>query len=109
LFLYHEVLSKEIGYVSGVVRAKRPTRLPVVLTREKVKSILSLLRGTEWIMATLLYGAGLRLMECMRLRRKLKGSATVRLRSGAVHQAKIHWYEAHEIGKVKFKIKEFLD
>jgi hypothetical protein len=42
-------------------------------------------------------------------RRKLKGTATVRLRSGAVHRAEIHWYEAHGIGKVKFKIKQFLD
>jgi hypothetical protein len=41
--------------------------------------------------------------------RKLKGMATVRLRSGAVHRAEIHWYEAHGIGRVKFKIKEFLD
>lgn len=41
--------------------------------------------------------------------RKLKGTATVRLRSGAVHRVEIHWYEAHGIGKVKFKIKEFLD
>lgn len=70
LFLYHEVLGKDIGYISGVVRAKRPTRLPVVLSRQEVKSVLSSLSGTEWIMATLLYGAGLRLMECMRLRVK---------------------------------------
>ncbi len=41
--------------------------------------------------------------------RKLKGTATVRLRSGAVYRAEIHWYEAHGIGKVKFKIKQFLD
>jgi hypothetical protein len=41
--------------------------------------------------------------------RKLKGTATVRLRSGAVHRAEIHWYEARGIGKVKFKIKQFLD
>jgi integron integrase len=68
LFLYHEVLGKEIGYVSGVVRAKRPIRLPVVLSRQEVKSVLSSLSGSEWIMATILYGAGLRLMECMRLR-----------------------------------------
>jgi len=70
LFLYHEVLGQEIGYIAGVVRAKRPSRLPVVLARQEVKSVLSLLSGTEWIMATLLYGAGLRLMECMRLRVK---------------------------------------
>ena len=41
--------------------------------------------------------------------RKFKGKATVRLRSGAVHRAEIHWYEAHGIGRVKFKVKEFLD
>jgi hypothetical protein len=41
--------------------------------------------------------------------RKLKGTATVRLRSSAVHRAEIHWYEAHGIGRVKFKIKRFLD
>jgi hypothetical protein len=41
--------------------------------------------------------------------RKLKGIATVRLRSGVVHRAEIHWYEAHGIGRVKFKVKEFLD
>jgi integron integrase len=70
LFLYHEVLGKEIGYVNGVVRAKRPHRLPVVLTREDVKALLRQLDGTAWLMATLLYGAGLRLMECCRLRVK---------------------------------------
>lgn len=70
LFLYHEVLRKEIGYVNGVVRAKRPHRLPVVLTREEVKALLRQLDGTAWLMATLLYGAGLRLMECCRLRVK---------------------------------------
>ena len=70
LFLYREVLRKEIGYVNGVVRAKRPRRLPVVLTREEVKRTLSCLSGTPWLMAMLLYGAGLRLMECCRLRVK---------------------------------------
>ena len=70
LFLYHEVLGKEIGYVNGVVRAKKPRRLPVVLTKEEVKRALSCLRGTPWLMAMLLYGAGLRVMECCRLRVK---------------------------------------
>jgi integron integrase len=70
LFLYREVLRKEIGYVDGVIRAKRPRRLPVVLTKEEVKSVLSGLRSTPWLMAMLLYGAGLRLMECCRLRIK---------------------------------------
>lgn len=70
LFLYREVLRKEIGYVNGVVRAKRSKRLPVVLTRQEVRSIVGLLNGPEWIMGMLLYGAGLRLMECLRLRVK---------------------------------------
>jgi len=68
LFLYRAVLGKEIGYVNGVVRAKRPKRLPVVLTRQEVRSVVGLLTGPAWIMGMLLYGAGLRLMECLRLR-----------------------------------------
>lgn len=70
LFLYREVLRKQIGYVNGVVRARKPRRLPVVLTREEVKRVLSGLSGTPWLMAMLLYGAGLRLLECCRLRVK---------------------------------------
>ena len=70
LFLYKEVLHKQIGIVDGVLRAKRPHRLPVVLTREEIKLILGNLEGLHWIMAMLLYGAGLRLMECHRLRVK---------------------------------------
>jgi integron integrase len=70
LFLYRDVLRKEIGYVDGVVRAKRPHRLPVVLTRQEVKSILDALDHSDWLMVMLLYGAGLRLMECLQLRVK---------------------------------------
>jgi integron integrase len=70
LFLYREILKKEIGYVNGVIRAKRPHRLPVVLTRQEIRSILGCLEGSDWVMAMLLYGAGLRLMECLRLRVK---------------------------------------
>jgi integron integrase len=70
LFLYRVVLQKSIGYVDGVIRAKRPQRLPVVLTKDEVKSVLDALRDTPWLMALLLYGAGLRLMECCHLRVK---------------------------------------
>src|SRR6266498_578718 len=70
LFLYRQVLRKDIGYVNGVVRANRPKRLPTVLTRQEVRFIFGNLDGVEWIMAMLLYGAGLRLMECLRLRVK---------------------------------------
>ena len=65
LFLYRDVLRKEIGYIDGVVRAKRPHRLPVVLTRQEVKTILGILDHSDWLMVVLLYGAGLRLMECL--------------------------------------------
>ena len=70
LFLYNEVLEKRIGLIQGVVRAKRPRRLPVVLTKEEVKKVLGCLSGSPWLMAMILYGAGLRLMECCRLRVK---------------------------------------
>jgi integron integrase len=56
--------------MQNVVRAKRPARLPEVLSRDEVRALLSRLRGTVWIQASLLYGAGLRLLECLRLRIK---------------------------------------
>lgn len=70
LFLYREVLRRDPGWIEGIVRAKRPHRLPVVLNAGEVEALLRHLRGTTWIMAMLLYGAGLRLMECLRLRVK---------------------------------------
>jgi len=70
LFLYHEVLEQKVGFIQGVVRAKRPSRLPVVLTKQEVQKVLNSINGTPWLMAMLLYGAGLRLMECCRLRVK---------------------------------------
>ncbi|MBI3298710.1 MAG: integron integrase [Elusimicrobia bacterium] len=70
LFFFREVLGKDLGSLEGVVRAKRPARVPVVLTRDEVSRILSGMTGTPWLMAMLLYGAGLRLMECCRLRVK---------------------------------------
>lgn len=70
LFLYKGVLEKNIGLIQGVVRANRPKRLPVVLTKEEVKHILDCLESTPWLMAVILYGAGLRLMEYCHLRIK---------------------------------------
>jgi len=70
LFLYKEVLEAELPWLDNVERAKAPKRLPVVLTRDEVQALLSRLAGTHWLMASLLYGAGLRLMECLRLRVK---------------------------------------
>jgi len=68
LFLYKEVLRQQIGWLSNVQRAKRPARLPVVLTRDEVHKIFAHLHGMQRLMAALLYGSGLRLMECVRLR-----------------------------------------
>ncbi len=68
LFLYRHVLSREMGDLGNVIRARRPKRLPVVLTREEVKAVLGNLTGDKWLMANLIYGAGLRLMECVNLR-----------------------------------------
>jgi len=70
LFLYREVLGVDLPYVDGVERAKRPARVPAVLTREEVRRVLSRLSGTQHLKASLLYGSGLRLMECVRLRVK---------------------------------------
>jgi integron integrase len=70
LFLYKEVLRQEIGWLDQVERVKRPARLPVVLTKEEVRKVFALLHGTHRLMAGLLYGSGLRLMECVRLRVK---------------------------------------
>jgi len=70
LFLYDAVLGRPLGRVEGVVRARRPRRLPVVLTVDEVQQVLGRLSGEPWMVAMLLYGSGLRLMEALRLRVK---------------------------------------
>jgi site-specific recombinase XerD len=68
LFLYRYVLDRPLGQLGEVVRARKPHRLPVVLTRQEVRAVLSRLEGDKWLMASLRSGAGLRLAECLRLR-----------------------------------------
>ena len=68
LFLYREVLGIELPWMESVVRAKRPQKVPVVLSHDEVARLLAVLDGQPWLMAALLYGAGIRLMECVRLR-----------------------------------------
>jgi integron integrase len=68
LFLYRDILEVDLPWLDDIVRAKRPVRLPVVLTREEVRALLGRLEGTPRLMACLLYGAGLRVLECCRLR-----------------------------------------
>jgi len=70
VYLYREVLGTPLGGIDGVAQAKRPVRRPVVLTREEVRAVLGQLDGTPRLVALLLYGAGLRLMEGMQLRVK---------------------------------------
>lgn len=70
LFLYEHVLERPLRQMEGIVRARRPKRLPTVLTPEEVAQVLGLMSGDSRLVATLLYGAGLRLMEALRLRVK---------------------------------------
>ncbi len=87
LFLYQQVLNRKLDWLQGIIHAKRPLRLPVVLTRAEVETVLGHLRGTSWLMASLMYGAGLRVMECCRLRIKdvdfARGEIIVRDGKGA--------------------------
>jgi len=70
LFLYRHVLDKPLLAPESVLRAKRPRRLPVVLTRAEVRAVIGRMEGTPRLVATLLYGSGMRLLECLRLRVK---------------------------------------
>ena len=70
VFIYREVLSINLGDIAGTVRAKKTPNLPTVFSESEVMNVLSLLHGEHWLMTALLYGSGLRLMECVRLRVK---------------------------------------
>ena len=68
IFLYHKTLNIELGELGNFVRPKKPVVLPVVLTQQEVKNLLSHMSGIHYLMAALLYGTGMRLMECITLR-----------------------------------------
>jgi integron integrase len=70
LFLYNDVLRQPLDYPIDAVRAKQPTRLPVVLSQTEAQHLIANLSGTNQLLAKLLYGSGLRVMECLRLRVK---------------------------------------
>jgi len=70
LFLYKHVLAIDLPWLDGIDRARRPARLPVVLTRQEVRAVLAGLQGATWLAASLLYGSGLRVLECVTLRVK---------------------------------------
>ena len=68
LFLYRHAFKQEIGDLGDIILALKPKHLPVVLTKDEVKTVIGNLKGDKWLMANLMYGGGLRLMECLRLR-----------------------------------------
>jgi integron integrase len=68
LFLYRTVLGREVGDLGGVIRARKPARVPTVMTRDEVRAVLSAMDGQYRLMASLMYGTGMRLSECLRLR-----------------------------------------
>ncbi|MEW8333637.1 MAG: integron integrase [Candidatus Thiodiazotropha sp.] len=68
VFMYRHVLERPLDHINGIVRAKKPQRLPVVLTQQEVSRLLSNMKGQSWLIACLLYGSGLRLIESLRLR-----------------------------------------
>ena len=68
LFLYRDVLERDLPWLENVERARTPAHLPIVLTREEVAAVLGRLRGVHRLIGRLLYGAGMRIMECVRLR-----------------------------------------
>lgn len=70
LFLYREVLGVQLPWLDNVTRAKRPQRLPTVLSVDEARRLLAAMEGRSWLIASLLYGTGMRLMECLRLRVK---------------------------------------
>ncbi|MCH7590269.1 integron integrase [PVC group bacterium] len=70
VFLYKNVIKRDLGMFTNIEKAKRPKRLPIVFSKMEAQKILSKLREEKWIMVSLLYGAGLRLMDCLRLRVK---------------------------------------
>jgi site-specific recombinase XerD len=76
LFLYREVLAEPLAWLDGVERAKRPARVPTVLSTAEIAALLSRMTGTKWLMASLLYGAGLRLRECQTVQ-ELPGHSSV--------------------------------
>lgn len=110
IFLYNEVLKMEVGELQELTRAKKPEKLPVVFTKKEVKSILVQLEGSIWLMANLLYGAGLRLRECHHLRVKDIdfGYKQIVVRDGKGHKDRITILPVHiierlqrHLGKVK--------
>ena len=83
MFLYRHVLHQDLGGVQHAPRAKSPVRVPVVLSVDEGRRVLAHMSGTAWLVASLLYGAGLRLQECLELSRRSKSRS---LTEGALNK-----------------------
>jgi len=103
LFLYRDVLDQKLGAFEGIERARKPARLPVVLTIDEVRALFSQMSGTMKLMAGLLYGSGLRLMECVRLRVKDVdfGYAQIVVRDGKGAKDRITMLPINSAGALK--------
>ena len=103
LFLYREVLGEPLGWLEGLDRVKAPARKPTVLTQAEVARLLAAMRGAKWLMASLLYGAGLRLRECLTLRVKDVdfGYRQIVVRDGKGAKDRVTMFPASVIGTLK--------
>jgi integron integrase len=103
LFLYGEVLGRSVGWVPDVVRAKDALRLPVVLTRAEVRSVLRRLAGVQRLVAALLYGSGLRLLEALQLRVKDIdfGAREIRVRAGKGNRDRVTMVPDRLVGPLR--------
>lgn len=110
LFLYREVLVVELPWMDNVRRAKQTRRLPVVLTVPEVRKVLDCLNGRAWLMGSLLYGTGMRLMECMRLRVKDVSLARqqILVRSGKGAKDRVTMLPSSLIEPMRIQIDEAL-
>ncbi|MCK5131404.1 MAG: phage integrase N-terminal SAM-like domain-containing protein [Candidatus Sabulitectum sp.] len=77
VFLYQNIIGREVSNPIGIIRARKQERLPIVMTHEEVKSVLTHLVGDKWLIASLMYGTGMRQMECMSLPDKSKEKEVV--------------------------------
>ena len=113
LFLYQRVLEIDLPWLENVTRARRPKRLPVVLTVAEVHAVLAQLDGTAWLVANLLYGSGLRLMEALRLRVKdlvlQRGEIVVRDAKGGKDRVTVlPYFDPESIGNAPYPVAPLL-